>query len=594
MGNQARRSILTTGATAGAMLIASAAAAETYQVGPGRTYTELDDVAGMLEPGDIVELDGDATYPGDVVLDAPGSDAQPIHIVGIRINGNRPVLSGGTNTLEVRADHYVIEGLEFTQGSFRCFYHHADDVTLRDSAIYDCPAHGLLGADGDSGSLLMEFCEVHHCGEGTQNHQIYMATDEDANPGSVFRMQHCYVHDGTGGNNVKSRAERNEIYCNWIEGAEYHELELIGPDDGIGTGGAREDSDVVGNVLMKTDDFSVVRFGGDGTGETEGRYRFVNNTVLTLPGGGAVFRLFDALESVEMHNNVFFALDGGSVNLVREVEANWTNGRQITGSHNWVGPDSQNVPPEWTATDTGTDPGFANLAGYDLVPESGSALVNGGSSDTIAAWDYAVPNPWQLPDCVPPMRRAVSAATNRVTDAAVDIGAYESGSTAGAGGVSGSAGSSGSSGASVSGGSSGASGASAASGAGGSSGTGASGGTSGSGGAGATSGAGGAGGSGGSSGSTSGGGASGSASGASGAAGAAPGGGSSGDSGSSSTSGGEAGEGLDRAGAAGAQASNSSDDDGGCGCRAAGTQSGSASASLLLLGLVAMRRRRRS
>ena len=33
-----------------------------------------------------------------------------------------------------------------------------------------------------------------------------------------------------GGNAVKSRAQRNEIYYNWIEGAVYHELELIGPD----------------------------------------------------------------------------------------------------------------------------------------------------------------------------------------------------------------------------------------------------------------------------------------------------------------------------------------------------------------------------
>ena len=71
-----------------------------------------------------------------------------------------------------------------------------------------------------------------------------MATDETAYPGAVFRMQHCYVHDANGGNNVKSRAERNEIYYNWIEGAYYHELELIGPD-GQAESLKREDSDVV-------------------------------------------------------------------------------------------------------------------------------------------------------------------------------------------------------------------------------------------------------------------------------------------------------------------------------------------------------------
>ncbi len=98
-------------------------------------------------------------------------------------------------------------------------------------------------------------------------------------------MQYCYIHDANGGNAVKSRAERNEIYYNWIEGALYHELELIGPDPagGVSEGAAREDSDVVGNVLRKRNDFAVVRFGGDGTGQSNGRYRFVNNTVITMP-----------------------------------------------------------------------------------------------------------------------------------------------------------------------------------------------------------------------------------------------------------------------------------------------------------------------
>ena len=113
--------------------------------------------------------------------------------------------------------------------------------------------------------LLMEYVEVHHTGNGTSQHQVYMATDEVAHPGAVFRMQHCYLHDANGGNNVKSRAERNEIYFNWIEGAMYHELELIGPDpNGAAVGWTidlkREDSDVVGNVLKKTATTFVARF----------------------------------------------------------------------------------------------------------------------------------------------------------------------------------------------------------------------------------------------------------------------------------------------------------------------------------------------
>lgn len=229
------------------------ALAATYQVGPTRTDKQLRDVRDRLAPGDVVEIDGDATYEGGIAFTRAGSAEQKITIRGVRVNGKRPVLSGGNNVIEAAGNHYVFEGLEITGGSSRCFYHHADDITLRDSVVHDCPKQGILGADEDSGSLLLEYTEIYRAGGGDRDHQIYMATDGSAYPNAVFRMQFCYVHDGNGGNNVKSRAGRNEIYYNWIEGAFYHELELIGAD-GAPEDLVREDSDVVGNVLLKRND----------------------------------------------------------------------------------------------------------------------------------------------------------------------------------------------------------------------------------------------------------------------------------------------------------------------------------------------------
>ena len=55
-------------------------------------------------------------------------------------------------------------------------------MTLRDSVVHDCPAHGILGADNDSGSFLMDHVEVYDCGNGTSQHQVYMATDETTTP----------------------------------------------------------------------------------------------------------------------------------------------------------------------------------------------------------------------------------------------------------------------------------------------------------------------------------------------------------------------------------------------------------------------------
>jgi len=414
---------------------ASPVRATSYTVGPGQPYATLQDVAPLLAPGDEVAVAGDATYPGDVVFTRPGTAAQPIVIRGLRVNGQRPVISGGTNGVTFAtpwpysgpgADHYVFEGFEITDASFRGLYHQAHDLTVRDVRVHDCAAHGILGADQGSGSLTLEFVEVHGCGGGTTHHQIYMATDEANRPGSVFRMRHCYVHDANGGNNVKSRAERNEIHYNWIEGAVYHELELIGPDPGMPAAPPREDSDVVGNVLWCKNDFYVVRFGGDATGETDGRYRFVHNTVIAM--GPAVFRLFDGLESIEMHNNVFHRLGDGAVTLLRTTEADWATGAAvIAGGGNWVKTGAVQVPTQWTATVYGSDPGFADLTSGDLRPLAGSPLRDGAVAVPAGPPGFPFPAPLFPPADHPPagVLPVPAIAEARPVDPFLDIGAYE-------------------------------------------------------------------------------------------------------------------------------------------------------------------------
>ncbi len=419
--------------TVSTLLAAAPTLATTYQVGPGRPYTSLQQVAPLLDPGDVVEVDGGHTYPGDVVFTRPGTSAQPIVVRGV--GAGRPVLSGGTNTVTFQspwpytsgADWYVLEGFELTGGASRCLFHQAADLVVRDTVVHGCPQHGILGADQGAGSLTLERVEVHSSGSGTSRHQIYMATDQVNRPGSVFRMLHCWVHDATGGNNVKSRAERNEIYYNWVEGALYHELELIGPDPGMPAAPPREDSDVVGNVLRKRNSsFYVVRFGGDATGETAGRYRFVHNTVLA--GTSAVFRMFDRVESIEMHNNVFLREDGGAVDVIRTVEVVWASGAEvIAGSNNWVVTGSTNIPSQWTGTLLGADPGFEDLAGGDLRPAAGSPLVDAADPAPAHPPGFPFPSPHFPPAFEPPRRTLPAAPTPRLPAGPLDIGAYEHG-----------------------------------------------------------------------------------------------------------------------------------------------------------------------
>ncbi|MCA9609639.1 MAG: hypothetical protein KC619_28770 [Myxococcales bacterium] len=414
------------------------AAAETYSVGPSGTYRQLDELP-TLAPGDVVEVEGGATYD-PIWFQDDGADGNPIVIRGIRSGaGERPRLEGGTNTIELSGDHYVLEGFDITGGSSRCVYHHAHDIVIRDVVIHDCPSHGLLGADQDSGSLTLEYSEIYGTGDADRRHQVYMSTDQIAHPGSVFRMQFCYLHDGNGGNGVKSRAERNEIYYNWIEGSYYHELELIGPDPGgtpVAEDAHREDSDVVGNVFVKTGinpGHWVVRFGGDATGQTNGRYRFAYNTVILAPESAGVFRLFDGIESLEAHDNVIFSTGSGDPQILRDADAAWVGGtRRVAGSHNWLvmGVGERDVPTEWTGTIRGADPMLESIAGHDLRPADGSPLIDAADESPMAVPGFDFPSPELVPLFQPPARTLLAvgtAAPRPMAGSGLDIGAYENG-----------------------------------------------------------------------------------------------------------------------------------------------------------------------
>lgn len=433
--------------------------AATYLVGPTRPHSSLnalfDDPAIDLNGGDLVLVDGGVSYGGNVILraDDGGAPSNPVTIRGIRggPNSTRPLLQGGTNTIEFRlANHVVFEGFEVagtgntSTGTFRCIYHHSHDLVVRDVLIRDCPRHGVLGADTDSGSLTIEYSEIRNAGSNGVNHAIYMSTDQVAYPGSVFRLQHSWVHDSqfdttvSGGNLIKSRAERNEIYYNWLEDAFQHELELIGPDPaGVAVGWTdalkREDSDVVGNVIVHSSSTPfVIRIGGDGTsgtGDTKGRYRFANNTIIGLGDAAtlSVFRTHYGILSAQMHNNLVWRSGSNALRIWREeTPTNWVNGVQITGSHNWVQSGATFVPTDWSNTLTGADPGLSNIGSLDLRPLGTSPLVNAGTANTQPPVAHNFSGTLATPLFHPSrVLQLVGAAAGRTISGAIDIGAFE-------------------------------------------------------------------------------------------------------------------------------------------------------------------------
>jgi Right handed beta helix region len=425
------------------LFAATPSLAAIYQVGPGRTYTHLNALfaAVDLNGGDEVWVDGNTTYPGGVIIPAAdgGSPGNPVIIKPLQA-GTYPRLDGSGNTLEFRqSNHVVFEGFEITGGTARCVLMGAHDVTIRDVKIHNCAAHGILSTDQQSGSLTLEFSEIYDAGAGTSQHALYIQSDEVAYPGSVFRMRHNYVHSANGGNLLKCRHERAEIHYNWFEGAAYHELELIGPDEAEQQAGwtrdlIREDQDVVGNVIVHSNPAfgAVVRVGGDGSGVSKGRARFVNNTFLLTSGADTtVFRIFQEMQSVEMHNNVIDVTAGGTARIIRAVDGElvWTDGRQIRGSNNWIETGSSFVPAagEWSGTLSGTSPGFINAAAYDLRPGAASPLRNAGNNTPASNPAFAFPGPLYPPQFEAPRRvkPGNSVTQPRPADGLIDIGAQE-------------------------------------------------------------------------------------------------------------------------------------------------------------------------
>ena len=417
--------------------------AEFYQVGPDRTYTNLQQIKALLLPGDVVEVDGDATYPGNVTFYNGGTDEQSVTVRGLRINGRRPILTGATitnlaNVVAFRTNHIRFEGFEIDGANnplvVRGIYNVGNENIVRDTVVHHCPQHGIHGSD-KSGSLTLDSIEVYQTGSGTKHHPVYVATDNTNYPAAVFRMQFCFLHDNNGGNSVKSRAGRNEIYYNWIEGALYHELDLIGADptaQAPNTAGlVREDSDVVGNVLYKNANSygSVARLGDDDTGSSNGRYRFVNNSILTASTYSiALFKLRGPRESLELHNNVIYRIGGKGVDLFSAANPGLGVNDHIRGANNWIPKGSVNIPSGLINTTWGTDPLLTDATAMDFTPTNGSPLLDAGVLPTESPTNFPFPTPLSVPLYLPPFHTSpvVDAATPRPMDGSIDLGAIES------------------------------------------------------------------------------------------------------------------------------------------------------------------------
>src|SRR5690606_27135062 len=181
----------------------------------------------------------------------------------------------------------------------------------------------------------------------------------------------------------------------------------------------------------------------DLNGRSQGRVRLVNNTLVFLNRGAANAVMVQlGAGSLEMHNNVVHQVERGRLAIVREnppcsVETPfcgpqgrepWTTGRLVAGSHNWVPADASLVPPEWTATLAGTDPGFVDVGRLGLRPAADRPLRAAGTATPHPPARSAFPRPVAVATYEPPARVAPASGWTRARihpGGRPDIGALE-------------------------------------------------------------------------------------------------------------------------------------------------------------------------
>jgi hypothetical protein len=134
--------------------------------------------------------------------------------------------------------------------------------------------------------------------------------------------------------------------------------------------------------------------------------------------------VFGAIDTLEMHNNVFYRLGGGGVRLYRDDNATGTYLHAGTG--NWIPSGSTSVPGTWIATKIGADPGFANANGRDFRLANGSVLIGAANGMASSPANHTFPSPLAVPTHLPPLHtlEAFGTATARSPAAPFDIGAY--------------------------------------------------------------------------------------------------------------------------------------------------------------------------
>lgn len=351
------------------------------RVGADKPFKTVAAAAKAVRDGDRVEIDA-GVYKGDVAA----WKASDILIRGV---GGRARLEadgkncGGKGIWVVGGRNVVVENVEFSGARVRDKNGAGIRIECRGLTLRNCcfrdNEDGILGGGGD-GDVLVEFCEFYRNGHGDgQSHNIYIGRARS------FTLRYSYSHGARVGHNVKSRAERNLIYCNRImdeaEGNASYEIDL--PNGGL--------SFVIGNLLHKgpkAENSSLVAYAMEGPANPDQRLYVVNNTMVTDLDKGAFVSIRSAKEAL-VANNLFLGAAAPVRGRARELNNLATRDSAAVLDRTAF---DYRLPENSPARDKGSDPGkggdfpLAPAAQY-LHKARGQERAPVGPID-IGAWEF--------------------------------------------------------------------------------------------------------------------------------------------------------------------------------------------------------------
>ena len=186
--------------------------AATLSVGPGKAYTTPCKAISKATNGDIIEIDGTATYTGDVC----GIYANNLTIRGV--NGRPKINAAGQNAMGKGTwvvigagtviDNVEMFGAKVSDRNGAAIRLEGTGFTMRRSFLHD-NENGILANSNAASNVLIENTEFGHNGYGDgQSHNLYIGNVNSL----TFRYN--YSHDANVGHNLKSRAKLNTISYN--------------------------------------------------------------------------------------------------------------------------------------------------------------------------------------------------------------------------------------------------------------------------------------------------------------------------------------------------------------------------------------------